>query len=170
MVISLLLITVPPEEYRSLSQQLDSSMREKNNSIEKAKIELYDDLGLSDILPSLSSNPKTCPLSSSITLNCVYEGLLTHYKYSLIESEPLNISFLLDGNGSAVEAKDGTIISSMKVSRPPQVSYKSRSKDSFEHNYFTLVLSDPDCPSKVYPSMRLVFSSICFLFQSEDCF
>jgi hypothetical protein len=79
MVFSLLLITVPPEEYRSLSQQLDSSMREKNNSIEKAKIELYDDLGLSDILPSLSSKPKTCPLSSSIALNCVYEGPLIHF-------------------------------------------------------------------------------------------
>jgi hypothetical protein len=51
-------------------------MRERTTAIEKAKIDLYDDLCLSDILPGLSSKADASTFPSSISLCCVYEGLL----------------------------------------------------------------------------------------------
>lgn len=122
----------PPQHFRSPRQQLEISLREKNLAIEKAKTDLYEDMALSDILPPYEPRKRSSSLPTSIALHAVFH----------------------DGPGSHVDAKDGIILSSSRLKNAPQVSYKWRSGTSTEISYFTLVLSDPDCPSRVAHNMR----------------
>ena len=125
---------IPPEQYRSPRQQLDISMREKTAAIEKAKKDLYEAMNLSDILPPFTTKPLLSGINSfpsSISLSVVFEDSL--------------------------EAREGFILPSLKLKKAPKVSYKCRSRGtsySADSLFFTLVLSDPDCPSRTVHSLR----------------
>jgi len=123
----------PPEQFRSPRQQLEISLREKNQVIEKAKISLYEDLALADILPPITPKRKMNSFPSSIALNVLYSDV--------------------PGTNN-LEANEGQILSSNRLRKAPKVSYKCRSGGSAEMSHFTLLLSDPDCPSRVNHSMR----------------
>eukprot|EP01037_Dinobryon_pediforme_P020117 gene20117-20664_t len=57
----------------------------------------------------------------------------------------------------SLEAREGFILPSLKLKKAPKVSYKCRSRGtsySADSLFFTLVLSDPDCPSRTVHSLR----------------
>lgn len=127
---------IPPEEYRSAKQKAEIISSDRQLEIEYAKAELYKNLNLGDILPSISNwnGRHSSDLFPSVALSI---------RYTPTADNQDCIDF--DVNG-------GNILTATTALHAPIVTYNCRKNGLAP--YFTLVLTDPDVPSRVKPSMR----------------
>jgi phosphatidylethanolamine-binding protein (PEBP) family uncharacterized protein len=127
---------IPPDDYRSAKQKAEIISSDHQLEIEYAKAELYKNLNLGDILPSISNmnNRNSSDLFPSIALSI---------RYAPTADNQDCIDF--DVNG-------GNILTATTALHAPVVTYNCKKNGLAP--YFTLVLTDPDVPSRVKPSMR----------------
>ena len=127
---------IPPEQYQSPKQKAQFISSELQQEIEASKAELYKNLSLTDILPPLVSwNGKTTTE--------IFPSIALSIRYTPTKENKDCIDF--DVNG-------GNILTATTVQQKPTVRYNSRKNGPSP--CFTLVLTDPDVPSRVKPSQR----------------
>ena len=145
---------LPPEAHRSPTQCLSMGREEERIKIEKAKRDLYRDLDLEDIFGGveleelLSLSAALCPDFESKTLSVEYHpisgdsGTTTHKKDSA------------ESKRHRERARDGGILSVQHTQQAPVVTWAAEDDD--DEVLYTLVLTDPDSPSRVSAKEREV--------------
>jgi phosphatidylethanolamine-binding protein (PEBP) family uncharacterized protein len=125
---------IPPETFRSPNQENNIKKEEGRKRIEQGMSDLYRDLALRDVLGE-QLVPSTAIIGSPISLQIYFHS---------------NSSF--SSSSSALDlVKDGQIIFPSVASATPCISFEDYSS---VHNYYSLVLTDPDFPSRVNPLQR----------------
>jgi phosphatidylethanolamine-binding protein (PEBP) family uncharacterized protein len=120
---------VPPEQYRSPTQESRIQREEDRRRIEQTKLTLYKDLGLRDIFGLSEDDPK---LLSSPTLECA--GM------RIVYAEENNIVPI-----------DGAVLSASGTNSMPDVTFEQL---SMGNDFYTLIMTDPDAPSRLKPDFR----------------
>lgn len=128
----------PSEKHQSPAQKVQHLSANQQKEIEKAKADLYSELSLGDILPALSGGggKGSTDALPSIELKIAY----------------LRQDDTTEEGDFDVEIKEGNIIPASKALYPPTVHYNCTRSGS--DTYFTLMLVDPDVPSRIKHNMR----------------
>lgn len=119
---------MPSEEYRSPNQVSKSVKEQEELRIETAKIALFKELSLRDI----------------------FYGEEDRVYQQGVKSISLSVSY--DGSGSGLgQALDGMILTPSATNRAPEVKFTPTPNAA---DLFTLILTDPDAPSRIKPDAR----------------
>lgn len=120
---------VPPEQYRSPTQESRVQREEDRRRLEQTKLALYKDLGLKDIFGLADDDPK---LLSSPSLECC----------------GMRIVYADEGN---IVPIDGAVLTPIGTMQMPSISFEQLSMSG---EFYTLVMTDPDAPSRLKPDFR----------------
>jgi phosphatidylethanolamine-binding protein (PEBP) family uncharacterized protein len=125
----------PPETFRSPNQESALKKEQSRKRIEQSMADLYRDLSLKDIFIGLEGqeipSPSQTPISLQISYPNTSAGANSHLPMEMV--------------------KDGCIISISVTFTLPTITYEDYSQTE---NYYTLILTDPDFPSRVNPNLR----------------
>ncbi len=116
---------IPPETFRSPNQESAIKKELTRKRIEQAMADLYRDLTLKDVFVGCDQ-PIPAPNQVPISLQISFPSLTEI-------------------------VKDGQIISVNSALEVPTIVYEDYAAEDF---YYTLILADPDFPSRVNPSLR----------------
>lgn len=120
---------VPPEQYRSPTQESRVQREEDRRRLETTKLALYRDLGLRDIFGLAEDDPK---LQSSPSLECC----------------GLRIVYPMESN---IVPIDGAVLTPLGTNEAPRIQFDQLSAGA---DYYTLIVTDPDAPSRLKPDFR----------------
>lgn len=116
---------LPPEMFRSPNQENNIAKEAERQRVEKAKLDLYRDLNLKD----------------------VFYGDVEKISLPNVHSMAIKITY----NNNEI-ARDGVILNAKLTKNEPVVTYDIDPKE--EETFYTLIMTDPDAPSRVNPTLR----------------
>jgi phosphatidylethanolamine-binding protein (PEBP) family uncharacterized protein len=129
---------VPPETFRSPHQESALKKEQSRKRVEVSMMDLYRDLSIKDVFPGAEDQEIPSPTQVPISLQISFT----------LPGVSLNSSSLI----STEYVKDGSIIPISYTGNAPNISYEDYSYS--EDHYYTLILTDPDFPSRVNSSLR----------------